>query len=267
MKKVLVFIFLLFLALEGKAEPTPRIISLAPNTTEILFSLGLGSSIVGVDDFSNYPEEAKNIERLGAFNNPNIERIILLKPDYILVNSGLGRAREDYFNSLGIKVIKISPKKMEGLYGDIRKLGMIFNKERNAEDLIKDMQARIENVSKNKRSTEPKVFVQLFDDPLITVSSFISDVIRLAGGKNIASDIKDDAGIFSYEALIDRNPDIILVLGFSRNVSFSSSINAVRNKMIYRDLDPDIFLRPGPRSVEAIEQLREILNTVSKLTF
>ncbi len=155
---------------------------------------------------------------------------------------------------------------MEGLYGDIRKLGTIFNKEKNAEDLIKDMQFRIENVSKNKRSAEPKVFVQLFDDPLVTVSSFISDVIRLAGGKNIAFDMKDDAGIFSYEALIDRNPDIILVLGFSRNANFSSSINAVRNKMIYRDLDPDIFLRPGPRSIEAIEKLSKILNSVSKVT-
>ena len=256
----------LLLTIACKAEAAPRIISLAPNTTEILFSMGLGSSIIGVDDFSDYPEDVKNIERVGTFNNPNMERIILLKPDYILVNAGLEKNIEDYLNSLDIKIIKISPKKMEGLYDDIRKLGTIFNKEKNAEDLIKDMQSRIENISKNKRGAGPKVFVQLFDDPLVTVSSFVSDVIRLAGGKNIAFDIKDDAGIFSYEALIDRNPDIILELGFSGSDNFPESINAVRNKMIYRNLDPDIFLRPGPRSAKAVEQLSEILNTVSKLT-
>jgi len=257
------FLFVIVCRLEAAA---PRIISLAPNTTEILFSIGLGSSIIGVDDFSDYPEDVKNIERVGTFNNPNMERIILLKPDYILVNAGLERNREDYLNSLGIKIIKISPKTMEGLHDDIKKLGEIFNKEEKAGNVIKDMQFRIKNVSDNSKVPAPKVFVQLFDDPLTTVSSFVSDIIRLAGGENIARDIKDDAGIFSYEALIDRNPDIILELGFSGSDNFPKSINAVRNKMIYRDLDPDIFLRPGPRSVEAIEKLNKILNSVTKVT-
>nr|MBU1327948.1 ABC transporter substrate-binding protein [Candidatus Omnitrophota bacterium] len=249
-------VFLLVIAC--KAETIPRIISLAPNATEILYSLGLGSSIIGVDDFSNYPEEAKNIERLGTFNNPNIEKIILLKPEYLLVNSGLGKAKEEYLNSLGIKIIKVSPKTIEGLYVDIRKLGIIFNKEQNAENIIQDMQFRIERVSQTRRGVTPKVFVQLFDDPLVTVSSFISDIIRLAGGENIASDIKDEAGIFSYEALIDRNPDIILVVGFSGNTSNSNTINAIKNKKIYRDLDPDLILRPGPRAAETIEMLNKI---------
>ena len=120
----------LLLTIACKAEAAPRIISLAPNTTEILFSIGLGSSIIGADDFSDYPEDVKNIERVGTFNNPNMERIILLKPDYILVNAGLEKNIEDYLNSLDIKIIKISPKKMEGLYDDIRKLGTIFNKEK-----------------------------------------------------------------------------------------------------------------------------------------
>ncbi len=241
-----------------RVEAACRIISLAPNTTEILYSLDLGNSIVGIDDFSNYPEEVKNIERLGTFNNPNIEKIVLLKPEYVLVNSGLGRAREDYLSSLGIKIIKVSPKTIEDLYNDIRKLGIVFNKERNAENIIRDMQFRIKNVSQVRRGATPKVFVQLFDDPLVTVSSFISDIIRLAGGENIASDIKDDAGIFSYEALIDRNPDIILVVGFSGNANNSNSISAVKNKKIYKNLNPDLILRPGPRAAETIEMLNKI---------
>jgi iron complex transport system substrate-binding protein len=259
MKKIFFITMILLSAIASRAETAPRIISLAPNTTEILFSLGLGSSIVGLDEFSNYPEDVKNIERIGTFNNPNMERMILLKPDYILVNAGMDKNREDYLKSLGVKIIKVSPKTMEDLYGDVRKIGKIFNKEEDAEAIVRNMRSRIENASRDKKSPAPKVFVQLFDDPLTTVSSFVSDIIRLAGGENIARDIKDDAGIFSYEALVDRNPDIILELGFSGSDNFPKSINAVRNKMIYRDLDPDIFLRPGPRSVDAIEQLSEIL--------
>lgn len=258
MGKIFLIMMVLLSLAARHAEASPRIISLAPNTTEILFSIGLGDSIVGVDDFSNYPEKVKGIERLGTFDNPNIERIILLRPDYVVVNSGLERGVEDYLTGLGIKVIKVSPKTMEGLYGDIRRLGAIFNKEKKAEGVVQDMQSRIRNVSYNIKGAAPKVFVQLFDDPLVTVSSFISDVIRLAGGKNIAWDIKDDTGIFSYEALIDRNPDIILVVGFSGNTGLSSSINAVKNKRVYKDLDPDMVLRSGPRAAEAIEMLNRV---------
>jgi len=258
MRRIFLIIIILLLVIARRAEAVPRIISLAPNTTEILFSIGLGYSIVGTDDFSNYPEEAKDIERLGTFNNPNIERIILLKPDYILVNSGLEKSMEDYLTSLGIKVIKISPKTMEDLYGDIRKLGAIFNKEEDARNIIQNMQSRIKNISRTIKGRPPKVFVQLFDDPLVTVSSFISDIIALAGGENIALDMKNDSGIFSYEVLIDRNPDIILVVGFSGNTGNFHSINAVKNKRVYKNLDPDLILRPGPRAVEAVEALNKV---------
>jgi iron complex transport system substrate-binding protein len=258
MKKIILITLVLLFVFRCYAGSAHRIISLAPNTTEILFSLGLGDSIVALDDFSNYPEEVKDIERIGTFNNPNMEKIILLKPDYILVNSALEKAKKDYLNSMGIKVIKVSPKTIEDLYSDIRKLGAVFNKEERAKNIIQDMEYRIKNISHAKRGAAPKVFVQLFDDPLVTVSFFISDIIRLAGGKNIALDIKDDAGIFSYEALIDRNPDIILVVGFSGNTSFSRSINAVKNNRVYKDLNPDLILRPGPRAAEAIEILNKV---------
>ncbi len=258
MKKIFLTMVVLLLVFASRLEAAQRIISLAPNTTEILFILGLGNSIVGLDNFSDYPEEVKTKERLGTFNNPNLERIILLKPDYILVNSGLGKAREDYFANLGIKIVKISPKTMEELYSDILRLGIIFNKEQRAKNILRDMRLRIENISRKRSGPSPKVFVQLFDDPLVTVSSFVSDIIRLAGGENVAWDIKNDSGIFSYEVLIDRNPDIILSVGFADKSDFPDSISAVKNNRIYRDLEPDLILRPGPRAVEAVEMLNRI---------
>ncbi|MBU4343218.1 MAG: ABC transporter substrate-binding protein [Candidatus Omnitrophica bacterium] len=257
MKKIVLLLTFLLIALECQAGQY-RIVSLAPNVTEILFALGLGDSIVGVDKYSDYPEEAKKIERLGTFDKPNIERIILLKPDYIFVSSDMGIDRLSYLEGLGVKVIKISPKSIDELRKGIAMLGIIFDRKPQARLLIEDMEHRINNVSHNIKGKRPKVFVQLFDDPLVTVSFFIGDLIELAGGKNIAWDVKEGAGLFSYEVLIERNPDIIIVCGFSRGMNLPPSINAVRNNRIYKDIDPNILLRPGPRAIDAIEELNRL---------
>jgi iron complex transport system substrate-binding protein len=226
--------------------------------TEILFKLGLEKEIVGVDEYSNYPEKAKDIEKVGTFDKPNVEKIILLKPGYILVNARLDADKADYLKQRCIEIIQVSPKTVEALCGDIKKIGIIFNKEREADFMVEDINNRIKNLPKRSTGEGPKVFVQLFDDPLTTVSSFIGDVIELAGGRNIADDVKEEAGIFSMEALIDRNPDIILVMGFSSVSNFPQSVNAVKNNRIYKNLNPDIFLRPGPRAIDAVEELNRI---------
>jgi len=137
-------------------------------------------------------------------------------------------------------------------------MGVMFDRKPRARLLIEDIERRINNVSNNIKGERPKVFVQLFDDPLVTVSSFIGDLIELAGGKNIAWDVKQDAGLFSYEVLIERNPDIIITCGFSEDMNLPPSINAVKNNRIYKDMDPNILLRPGPRAIDAIEQLNRL---------
>jgi len=257
LKKIIFLFLFLFIASVSRAEPY-RIVSLAPNTTEILFSLGLGESIVGIDEYSDYPEETKLIDKVGTFGRPNIEKMILLNPDYIIVNTDIGRDRIDYFKTLGAKVIKISPKTVDGLCSDIKMLGATFGKEKQANSITQDIKERIGRLSRVVGEDKPKVFVQLFDDPLVTVSFFIGDVIELAGGENIAWDVKDNAGLFSIEALIERNPDIIIAAGFSKDTNLPSSISAVKKNRIYRDLNPNIFLRPGPRIIEAIEELNRI---------
>ena len=100
-----------------------RIVSLAPSTTEILFALELGGSIVGVDEYSDYPREVRDIEHVGNFNKPNIERIILLRPGHILVNTDLDADLMDYLRARGIKIIKVSPKSVDELCGRMLTLG------------------------------------------------------------------------------------------------------------------------------------------------
>ena len=256
--KKTVFLLLVFLiALECRAESI-KIVSLAPNTTEILFALGLGKSIVGVDLYSNYPEEARSIKRLGTFSRPNMEKLILLKPDYIVIGSDMNPDALHYLKSIGINIIKISPRTVNDLCEDIGMLGDLFHARAKAQYIVNDINVKIDRASRNMNKKRPMVFVQLFHDPLVTVSNFINDVIMLAGGESIASDIKNDSGLFSYELLLDRNPDVVIMAGFSDEDSLPSSINAVKRGKVFKDLNPDVLLRPGPRVADAIEELNRI---------
>ncbi len=257
MKKIFFIILLLAVASECMAVE-PRIVSLAPSITEILFTLGLEDLIVGVDEYSNYPEEAKGIERVGTFLIPDIEKIILLKPDYILVHSVEPVDRTYYLKNLGIKIIEISPKDVDGICKGVKMLGDVFGRKKEADLVVSDIKRRLKAVSGKIGSNRPKVFVQLFNDPLITVSSFIGDVIELAGGDNIAWDVKKDSGIFSYEILIDRDPDVVIIAGFSEEDNLPDSISAKKNNRVYGDLDLDMLLRPGPRVIDSIEELNRM---------
>jgi len=257
LKRIVFLLLFLFIATISKAD-SYRIVSLAPSTTEILFTLGLGDSVVGIDEYSDYPSDVKSIDRIGNFARPNIEKIILLRPDYILVNTDIAKDTFSYLEDLGIKIIKVSPKSVDELCNEIEMLGATFGKENQAKSITQDIRSRIRKVSRSIEKDKPKVFIQLFDDPLVTVSFFIGDAIRLAGGENIAWDVKDHAGLFSVEQLIERNPDIIIAVGFSEGMLLPSSISAVKNNRIYKDMNPSILLRPGPRIIDAIEELNKI---------
>ena len=141
---------------------------------------------------------------------------------------------------------------------DIEKLGVVLGREKKARLVVEDIDRRLKKVSKNIRSIRPKVFIALSNDPLVTVSSFTGDLIELAGGENIARDMTEDKGIFNIEALIDRDPDIIIESGFREDMYLPGIVHAVKNKRIYKDLPADILLRPGPRAIDAVELLNRI---------
>ena len=235
-----------------------RIVSLAPNATEILFALGLEDSIVAVDRYSDYPEGTRRLEEVGTFFAPDIEKIILMRPDYLLVGASIDHGMAGYLRAIGVEIIKVSPESVDGLCRDILMLGNIFKKVDQATVIVNDIKDRVSKIAGRTGKSKPKVFVQLFNDPLITGSAFIGDVVEQAGGENIAWDVKSDAGLFSYEVLIDRDPDIIIEVGFLGSSGVLESINAMKKVRVYNDLNPDILLRPGPRTIDAIEELNRI---------
>jgi iron complex transport system substrate-binding protein len=251
------------------ASVKPRYISLAPSTTEILFALGQNDEIVGVSSFCNYPPKAKGKEKVGTFSQPNIEKILSLKPDIIFC-TGLEQApiiRE--LRQLNLKVYVSDPANIEGLFNSIREIGKLTGKDEEANILIKKMGAVIEEINSKVKSipqkAKPRVFVEIWNDPLMTVGggSFIDELVTLAGGVNIASDTKRSYVYFSPEQVIKRNPNCIILTYMSKDRPLKTvgerlgwqEISAVKNNRVYNDIDPDLLLRPGPRLVEGLKEL------------
>ncbi|MFH1202258.1 MAG: cobalamin-binding protein [Candidatus Omnitrophota bacterium] len=272
MKKAILSIIFLFLFL-NTAAASPRYISFAPSTTEILFALGLDDEIVGVSTFCNYPPKAQEKEKVGTFSQPNIEKILSLKPDIIFC-TGLeqaGTVKE--LKQLNLKVYVSDPCDIEGLFNSIREIGRLTSKEKEADALIGKMKTAISEISSlvkliNKKDM-PRVFVEIWYDPLMTAGkgSFIDELLRLAGGVNIAYDTPRPYSYFSPEQVLKRNPTCIILtymsnekplMAVSRRFGWEE-ISAVKNNRIYNDINPDLLLRPGPRLVEGLKELHKRL--------
>ena len=247
----------------------PRYISLAPSTTEILFALGLDEEIVGVSSYCNYPLKAKNKERVGTFSRANTEKILSLRPDYIFC-TGLEQAPIiAELRRLNLKVYVSDPANMQELFNSIRDMAKITGKVKEAENLIEHMENQIEEISSKVKlipqEKRQKVFIEIWHDPLTTAgkSSFIDELLTLAGGVNIANDAGKAYSIFSQEEVIKRNPDCIILAYMDKESPQTSvgkrfgwsGISAVKNNRVYNDINPDLLLRPGPRVVEGIKEI------------
>lgn len=276
MKKIfLVLFFIIFTAThsfssEGKRL---RIVSLAPSTTETLFALGLDEEIVGVSSFCNYPLKARGKEKIGTFSQPNIEKILSLKPDIIFC-TGLEQAPViGKLKQLHLKVCVSDPSGIKELFDSIREMAELTGRGKEAVLLIDKMRKGLSEI-KSKADLIPeeekvKVFVEFWNDPLMTAGkeSFIDELIILAAGVNIAHDIEKPYSYFSPEEVMKRNPDCIIVAYMVNEDAAKRMkerlgwrhIKAVKNGRVYSDINPDILLRPGPRLVEALSELHERL--------
>lgn len=247
-----------------QAPDRNRYVSLTPATTEILFSLGLDENIVGVTSYCNFPSRALSKDKIGDFSNPNIEKIISLKPDIIFATGLEQNQVIKRLRALEQRVVVIDPNNFNQLLEDIMKVGKITSKIAEAELLVASINKRIKELQESVRkySQKPKVFIVIYDKPLMTVSkgSFLNEMIEMAGAVNVASNLPRSYCQISEEWVIDKNPDIILTTVEHNKSMFTESekfkrINAVVNNRVYDAVNPDIMLRPGPRLVQGLEQL------------
>jgi len=255
--------------------PPKRIISLAPNITEILFALDLGDNVVGVTRFCDYPLEATRKEKIGGLVDPNLEKIIALKPDLIIGFRGnpirlLQRMRE--FN-LPVYVLEMGTT-IDRVFTVIEAVSNITWTEEKAAKLLQPIKLRYQNIitALDREKNIPKVFVFLHGLGLWTCgkNSFMDDLLTKAKGKNIAGNIKKKWLLFSQEQLIAENPNFIIILSKSRKAfleakktiskgTYLKTLQAVIKGDIFF-LDENLATRPGPRIVDALDNLARIFH-------
>lgn len=261
MKKFLL-ITLLSLGVDIKVWATPqRIISLAPAITETLYILGLENKIVGVTAYCNYPPQAKDKTKIGDFANPNLEKVISLKPDLILASDGVQVGIVERLRTLNLRVEVIAPRSIEEILDSFISIGQLTGKEEAALKSVENIRMKLKYIQ-NKLSVfpaekRPKVFLELWHQPLITIGkgSFVNEFISYAGGINITGQIKAVYPLISSEYVLKESPDIIIV---GHTMKKEENVSAFRQGRVYTDIDPDLLLRPGPRFIQGIEQLHKI---------
>lgn len=253
-------------AASSRRQPL-RIVSLTPAATEILFALGLGGEIVGVTSYCDYPPAAAGKEKIGDLN-PNYEKIVSLRPNLLVAVGNLAAQTMDRLHSLGFTVAHYRPETIAAVMAAIENLGRETGRRAEAEHLTLDMRQRLDAVRKSlaglEEADKPRVFVEIWMDPVMTAGAgtFTSELISLAGGRDIAYDAAPWSP-FSPELVIQRNPQIIISQCASaaqiRQRPGWGGIDAVRNGRVH-DVDQNIFSRPGPRLVEALEVLAALLH-------
>jgi iron complex transport system substrate-binding protein len=259
---------------EVKAPPQ-RIVSLSASMTETLFAIGVGSKVVGVDRFSDYPEAARPLATL-EYSRPAPEPVLALAPDLVIM-SGRQAGQVDQFRAVGLSVAFLEePATLDGVYANIRLIGRITNHASAANDIASDMQARAENVVKQVTALEgrltaaernPSVFWELTPDGFTAgTDSFIGSLIKLVHGRNVAEGATTAFPQLSTEAIIAADPQVIILTDAIGGESPATvrarpgwgMINAVRNNRVH-PVDANVFSRPGPRIIDAMEQLAKFL--------
>jgi iron complex transport system substrate-binding protein len=251
-------------------QPAERIISLAPHATESLFAAGAGDKIIGAVSYSDYPEAAKLIPRVGGYPSLDIEKIVTLKPDLIVAwASGNNQKQVTKLAALGFNVFMSEPKQPRDIAKTIKRFGKLAGTSAIANKAATDFILQ-ENFSKTKKV---KVFYQFWNKPIMTVNRnhLISNVINLCGGINVFSDLHSLTPKVSIEAVLATNTDVIIAGGkgdkkekWISEWEVWTQLAAVKNKQIYF-IDPDLLNRAGPRILDGAEQLCNILEKARNL--
>jgi len=247
------------------AQPAERIISLAPSLTELLYVAGAGDKLVGVVEYSDYPEEALSLPLIGRFDRFDIERILELKPDLVVAwLTGNPRSTIEGLERLGLTVYVAEPKFLDSIPNQLEKLGQLAGTEGQASEAIDAYAEKLTSLVNRYSATAPvRVFYQVWDRPLMTAggAELTNDLIELCGGINIFGELTALAPKVNLEAVVLRDPELIVASGIDeRRPAWLDtwdewpSMTAVANRQVVF-IDPDLTQRHSPRVLQGAEIL------------
>ncbi|MGI8811536.1 MAG: ABC transporter substrate-binding protein [Pyrinomonadaceae bacterium] len=238
-----------------------RAVSVAPSLTENIFAVGAGDRLVGVTTYCDYPDAAKTIAKVGDTQTPSVETIIALRPDVVFVSTASQlEAFTQTLANQNIAVFVIDADSFEAVLKNLRTLGEIFGTQDKADALMKELEMRASAVNSKYNDSPPvRVFVQISREPLYTVGqgSFLTEIVERAHGDLVTNDIEKSFPVISKERALAINPAAIILSDSSDNAEPNAAfINspAVKNGRVYR-INADIISRPGPRLVDALEEI------------
>lgn len=254
--------------------PAQRVVSIAPSNTEILFAIGAGGQVVGRDELSDYPEEAKSVESIGsAFQNLNTELIVSLKPDLVLAAEINTPEQVKQLEDAGLTVYYLNnPTTLEGLYENLGLVAQLTGHENDATNFVESLKARVAAVDEKiaPLSSRVNVFYQIDStDPAKPYTAgkdtFITLLIERAGGYNIASELEGYPQL-SLEKIVAADPAFIILGDSMWGVTPEQvaarpgweNLSAVKNGNVF-PFDDNLVSRPGPRLVDGLEALAKLL--------
>lgn len=252
-------------------HPPQRIISLTPHLTELLFAVGAGAQVVGVDSASDYPAVAQSLPRVGDYSRINFERILALKPDLVLVWMGGNRAADIHaLKKLGLPVLHTQATQLKDVARLSRLIGKASGHAGQGEAAARDFTTRLAALQVKLPSRPPvKVFYQVWDRPLITVGGthWISDALTLCGAHNVFAELRALSPAVSLEAVLQRSPELIVsgtdAPDMRRQWQRYASLPAVTNQAFAR-LDADRLHRLTPRLIEGVAELCAAVATYAR---
>ena len=247
-----------------------RVVSLAPNLTEIVFAVGGGDRLVGRTSYCDYPAEAKAVAEIGDTLHPSLERIIALKPQVVLIStSSQLEVFTQQLQNQNIAVFVTDPHDLEGVFRSIRQVGEIMGEMTRTALLVESLRDRADDVETAVKGKQPvRVFYQVSAEPLYTAGhdAFVTDLMRRAGAASVTASVPGAWPKYSNESALAARPDaIILPTGGSMGSANSDVTEALRQSpaalhgRVYK-INDDYLTRPGPRAIDGLEAMARALH-------
>jgi iron complex transport system substrate-binding protein len=253
-------------------KPAQRVIAMAPHVTELLFAAGGADKIVGAVNYSDYPEAAKQIPRVGDNRQVDMERVLAMKPDLIVIwMHGSSERQIEQLRKLGVPLFHSEPKKLDSIAENLEAMGKLLGTETAANAAANELRTKLASLRAQYGSRPPvKVFYQVWDKPLYTLNGahIVSDSLKACGGVNIFADQKVTAPVVNVEAVLQADPEAIFATAEKDYGGVNlwrpyATLTATKNGNLFT-IDGNLLNRAGPRMIQGTAVLCEKLEEARK---
>lgn len=259
---------------DAQTATGPRVVSLAPNLTEVVATIGAIDSLVGRTTVCDYPPElVGRIPVVGGFGAPSLETLLAVRPTLVIDVDLEDETMADTFRELGIRHCRVPCHRLADIPAAMRTIGNLTGHSNQAENLTAALERQLDAFRQqaDNQPSRPRVYIEIWHDPIMTAGgkAFLSELIALAGGRNIAAAIDKEYFQASPEWVVEQNPDLIVCAYMSLSESVIdtlrrrpgwSDMRAVRDGLVFDGLDNDVMLRPGPRVAMGIALLQTCID-------